>query len=426
MFGKTAIVGSSCAVVLTRAAIAISNGPGVKPNGMGQRCFHLFVTLLLLLSAVPPARAHTSSLTRIHAAIVTNRLEVTFELNQADLLQVVLNAGADKVRFRTPEEFAEHTRTIAQHVIAGTRVLLDGQPAPAATTADWPPERPELTAKDAAGVLQPAVIPLTLNFPLPAAARTAELSFRLFDVGNFDATFSLHFYRSAGGDARQFLLSRGQTARVELPGGAASASSTNRANENPSAPETVAGSTSGFLPFVSAGITHIIPSGLDHILFVLGLFFLSPRLKPLLLQVTAFTLAHSLTLALSVFGIVKLSPAVVEPIIALSITVVAVENLFAREVKSWRWAAVFGFGLFHGLGFASLIHEAGLPAGQRLPALLGFNLGVEIGQLAVVLAAFAATAWCQQRPWYFQRVTVPVSIAIAGTGIVWTIQRIFF
>ena len=412
--------------MLTRAAIAISNGPGVKPYGAGQRCFHLFVTLLLLLCAVPPARAHTSSLTRIHAAIVTNRLEITFELNQADLLQVVLNAGADKLRFRSPDEFAEHTRTIAGHIIAGTHVLLDGQPAQPPTTADWPPERPELTTKDAAGVLQPAAIPLTLNFPLPLAARTVELSFRLYDVGNFDATFALHFYRSDGGDARRFLLSRGQTARVELPGATAPGNPTNHASLNPPARETAAANPTSFLHFISAGITHIIPSGLDHILFVLGLFFLSPRLKPLLLQVTAFTIAHSLTLALSVFGIVKLSPIIVEPIIALSITVVAVENLFAREVKPWRWAAVFVFGLFHGLGFASLIQEAGLPAGQRLPALLGFNVGVEIGQLAVVLAALAATAWCQQRPWYFQRVTVPVSVAIAGTGIIWTIQRIFF
>ena len=384
------------------------------------------MTLLLLLSAVPAARAHTSSLTRIHAAIVTNRLEITFELNQADLLQVLLNAGADKLRFRSPEEFSEHTRTIAQHIIAGTRVLLDGQPAQAATTADWPPERPELTIKDATGVLQPAAIPLTLNFPLPAAARTVELSFRLYDVGNFDATFALHFYRPAGGDARHFLLTRGQTAHVNLPGAATSGNPTNRTNNTPPTRETAAGNPTGFLHYVAAGITHIIPSGLDHILFVLGLFFLSPRLKPLLLQVTAFTLAHSITLALSVFGIVKLSPAIVEPIIALSIVVVAVENLIAREVKPWRWAAVFVFGLFHGLGFASLIHEAGLPEGQRLPALLGFNLGVELGQLAVVLAAFAATAWCQQRPWYFQRVTVPVSVAIAGAGLVWTIQRIFF
>ncbi len=402
--------------------IADLNGPRVKPNGGVWRWFYAVVTFFTLALVSPAARAHTSSLTRIHAAIVTNRLEVTFELNQPDLLQVVLNEGADKLRFRTLEEFCEHTHTISEHVITATRVLIDGKPAKAETAADWPPERLELTTKDPAGVLQPAAIPLTLNFPLPAGAQSVELSFRLYDVGNFAATFALHFYRPEGGDARQFLLSRGQTARVNLPAAASAVG----ANGNGGPRDSWAGIPAGFLRFVSAGITHIIPSGLDHVLFVLGLFFLSPHFKALLLQITAFTVAHSLTLALSVFGVVKLSPAIVEPIIALSIVIVAVENLISRDVKPWRWAAVFAFGLFHGLGFASLINEAGLPEGQRLSALLGFNLGVEIGQIAVVLAAFCATAWCQQRPWYFQRVTAPASVAIAGTGLIWTVQRIFF
>ena len=408
--------------------IADSNRPRVKPNGGVWRWFCAVASLVALAFFPSAARAHTSSLTRIHAAVVTNRLEVTFELNQADLLQVVLNEGADKVRFRTLEDFCEHTHTLAEHVMAGARILIDGKPAKAETSADWPPERLELTTKDAAGVLQPAAIPLTLNYPLPAGARAVELSFRLYDVGNFDATFALHFYRPEGGDTRQFLLSRGQTARIDLPApaGSAAGAAGGQTNGGGASRDSWAGIPAGFLRFVSAGMMHIIPAGLDHVLFVLGLFFLSPRFKALLLQVTAFTVAHSITLALSVFGVVKLSPAIVEPIIALSIVIVAVENLISREVKPWRWAAVFAFGLFHGLGFASLINDAGLPAGQRLSALLGFNLGVEIGQIAVVLAAFCATAWCQQRPWYFQRVTAPASAAIAGTGLIWTVQRIFF
>ena len=110
------------------------------------------------------------------------------------------------------------------------------------------------------------------------------------------------------------------------------------------------------------GYTHILPKGLDHILFVLGLFLLSAQLKPLLLQVTSFTIAHSITLGLSMYGIVSLPSRIVEPLIALSIAYVAIENLVTRELKPWRIALVFMFGLLHGLGFAGVLRELGLVA----------------------------------------------------------------
>jgi hypothetical protein len=118
------------------------------------------------------------------------------------------------------------------------------------------------------------------------------------------------------------------------------------------------------------GYTHILPKGLDHILFVLGLFLLSPRLKTMLLQVTAFTIAHSITLGLSIYGIVSLPSRIVEPLIALSIAYVAIENLWTRELKPWRLALVFMFGLLHGLGFAGVLRELGLPRDEFLTALV--------------------------------------------------------
>ena len=136
-----------------------------------------------------------------------------------------------------------------------------------------------------------------------------------------------------------------------------------------------------FAGYVPVGFEHIVPMGLDHILFVLGLFFLSPRLKPLLFQVSAFTLAHTATLALGALGLVTVPGWIVEPVIAASIVYVAVENILSKGLSPWRPAVVFVFGLLHGLGFASMLQEFGLPAGQFVPALLGFNVGVEIGQL---------------------------------------------
>jgi hydrogenase/urease accessory protein HupE len=178
------------------------------------------------------------------------------------------------------------------------------------------------------------------------------------------------------------------------------------------------------LDYTVLGFTHILPKGLDHILFVLGIFLLSARWRPLLYQVTAFTVAHSITLALSLYGIVSLPPSVVEPLIALSIVYVAVENILVSGLRPWRVWVVFAFGLLHGLGFAGVLTELGLPEGEFVPALVAFNVGVELGQLAVILLALAAVGWCRNRPWYRSRVVIPASLVIAATGAWWTVERV--
>lgn len=177
--------------------------------------------------------------------------------------------------------------------------------------------------------------------------------------------------------------------------------------------------------YVVLGFTHIVPLGLDHILFVLGLFLLSTRLAPLLIQVTAFTVAHSVTLALSVYGVVSLPSAIVEPLIAASIVYVAVENILTPQLKPWRALVVFGFGLLHGLGFAGVLQEVGLPQGQFVPALVSFNVGVELGQLAVIAFAFFAVGiWGRNKSWYRPRFVIPASAGVAAVGLFWTVQRV--
>jgi hydrogenase/urease accessory protein HupE len=176
--------------------------------------------------------------------------------------------------------------------------------------------------------------------------------------------------------------------------------------------------------YLALGYTHILPKGSDHILFVLGIFLLSTRLKPVLLQVTAFTVAHTITLALTIYGVVSLRPAIVEPLIALSIVYVAVENVATSELKPWRIALVFGFGLLHGMGFAGVLSRLGLPRSEFLTGLLCFNAGVELGQLSVILAAFVLIGIpFRRKSWYRRRVVVPVSLAIAAVGLFWAIQR---
>jgi HupE / UreJ protein len=176
--------------------------------------------------------------------------------------------------------------------------------------------------------------------------------------------------------------------------------------------------------YVGLGYTHILPKGLDHILFVVGLFLLSARLRPVLIQVTTFTVAHSMTLGLALYGLVSLPARIVEPLIALSIVYVAVENLRTRTLTTARIALVFMFGLLHGLGFAGVLTGLSLPRADFALGLVGFNIGVELGQLSVIAAVAVVVGWWRDRPWYHRRVVLPASIAIATVGAYWTVTRL--
>jgi HupE/UreJ protein len=175
---------------------------------------------------------------------------------------------------------------------------------------------------------------------------------------------------------------------------------------------------------IALGFTHILPNGLDHILFVLGLFFLTTKVRAVLAQVTAFTLAHSITLGLTLYGVLSLPASIVEPLIALSIAYVAFENLVTTELKPGRLALVFAFGLLHGMGFAEALSRLQLPRTEFLTTLAGFNAGVEAAQLTVVAIASLFASACALPPDRYRRIVVrPASLAIGGAGIVWMVQR---
>jgi hydrogenase/urease accessory protein HupE len=176
--------------------------------------------------------------------------------------------------------------------------------------------------------------------------------------------------------------------------------------------------------YTALGYTHILPNGLDHILFVIGLFLLSARARPVLAQVTTFTIAHSVTLGLSLYGLVSLPSRIVEPLIALSIAYVAVENLRTRRLTTARIVLVFLFGLLHGMGFAGVLTSLELARADFAVALFGFNVGVELGQVSVIVAVALLVGWWRGRTWYYSRVVVPASLAIASVGAYWTVLRL--
>jgi len=179
--------------------------------------------------------------------------------------------------------------------------------------------------------------------------------------------------------------------------------------------------------YLKLGFSHIIPQGFDHILFVIGLCLLSSKIKVILWQATAFTVAHSITLALSMKNIIVAPSAVVEPIIALSILFVAIENMLLTELKPWRIMIVFMFGLIHGMGFASALNEIGLPRNKFLISILSFNVGVELGQVTIILGVFTLIIFPLGKKKYYRKwVVYPLSALIGLIALYWTIQRVFF
>ena len=174
---------------------------------------------------------------------------------------------------------------------------------------------------------------------------------------------------------------------------------------------------------IKRGFTHLIPHGLDLILFVLGVFLMTRKWKPLLLQISAFTVAHTLTLWLASAGIVRMPARIVEPVIAASIVAIALENIFHQKYTNWRLLVVFAFGLIHGLGFAGVMSTRLDSNSSLIVGLLGINVGVELGQLAVILIALLATCRISSAASYRKYVVVPGSILIALAGIWWVIER---
>ncbi len=181
------------------------------------------------------------------------------------------------------------------------------------------------------------------------------------------------------------------------------------------------------LLYIKLGFQHIIPLGIDHILFVLSLFLLNPKLKPVLLQATAFTVAHTVTLGLSMYQVINPPSYIVEPIIAISIMYVALENILSSNLKASRIGIVFLFGLIHGMGFASVLSGLGLPQKSFLSSLLMFNVGVELGQISVILVAyFLLGKFFGDKPYYRKYIVIPISAIIFLIATYWTIERIFF
>ena len=359
----------------------------------------------ILLTAVP-ALAHDFAFTE--ATLLIQR-EETYRIDlrvDVDALALGVSPTTDsaevvaELQAMTPAELAEAVENARQTVRRRVRLRFDG--AKQAPEITFPEQGTELALENELPTLLGLTARLSGRIPDEAEAITfgASRAFKTVHLTLLD--------QRNGRSSRQILGVGADSAPYPLRGGGVAERMGRVA-----------------FSYLVLGFEHILPAGADHILFVLGLFLLGRRFRPLLWQVTAFTLAHSVTLVLSSYDLVSLPSRPVESLIALSIAYVAAENLATTELKPWRPAVVFAFGLLHGLGFADVLRELGLPSDHFMTALVAFNLGVELGQVAVLLLAFAAVGWFRRKPWYRKGVVLPGSILIGAIGLYWFLERAF-
>lgn len=365
----------------------------------------LAVSSLLALT-MGPARAHEVSPTVADLSVkdgqATLSLRLTLESFLAgidldvteDTNDVAQADDYDALRALDPAALEERLNAFAAQMLGEISLSIDGEAVPLQIT--------DLNIPEVGDTELPRQSQMTLSAAAPSTASEMQVS--------WPKGYGTLILRQMGPENPYTgYISGGQsTPKIEIGGGEAR------------------GFFSVFAEYIPVGFDHILPKGLDHILFVLGLFFFSTALRPLLVQVTSFTLAHTVTLALGALGIVTVPGSIVEPIIAASIVYVAIENVFVREMKPWRPVVIFVFGLLHGLGFASVLGEFGLPANQFVAALVGFNVGVEFGQLTVIAIAFLLVGfWFRNKDWYRARIAIPASLLIAAVGAYWFVERVF-
>ena len=365
-------------------------------------CRWILVALLVLRAG--PAVAHDFAFTEVRVTLTSDDRFVADVRCDLDALALGVDSSADSAALAAriaglPEAEQEALVSGLESLLKRRlRVRFDGTPAPFDVAL---PERGQPVAPGAA----PSTLGLVARITggVPPGAGTVEF----FASRAFPPVSLVLDNQKTGAVVREMLEQGGSSRPLPLADAARDLSSGETAWR-----------------FVRLGFEHILPLGLDHVLFVLGLALLSPRAAALVIQVTAFTVAHTATLALSTYGVLGLPSRVVEPLIALSIVYVAVENLLTERLSPRRIALVFAFGLLHGLGFAGALDALGLPVSDRPLALISFNAGVELGQLAVVLPAWGLLALATRSGMARARIVRPLSVLIGIAGLCWAIARV--
>jgi hydrogenase/urease accessory protein HupE len=366
-----------------------------------RTAFVLFVFLAVaafILALTGKAEAHAVGLSRGTYVVDDTGVQVDLTFARADVVSLVPSIDPNQHGIITEAGVLAARPELARVILGG--VVVNADEAPCVPKLD----SVSLTEQDGLELRGHYDCPL----PSGKGAHSVHVALPLLDkLGGGHR----HLVHATGGVTVDQVCFRGQSEfDVPLVPGAAAAAG---AEAHPAPTWT---------QFLWMGVEHIL-TGYDHLVFLFGLVLVGGRPKAILAVITAFTLAHSITLAMATLGVWAPSPRIVEPAIALSIAYVGVENFFVKTAER-RWRITFPFGLIHGFGFAGALKEIGLPRAQIPEALVLFNLGVETGQLAVLAVVLPLIYWLRRFEWFRDRAVKILSGAVALAGLIWFIGRV--
>jgi hypothetical protein len=375
---------------------------------VSRRSFFVALLALVLTTFVARrAEAHKPSDAYVHLSVEGAIVRARWDVSLRDLADATdLDGNEDgEVTWAEAKRIAGRARALAE---AGLTVVAERSPCPVRPPEDAAPR----IVRHADG----AYLVLTVDYACPAPPTSLELTYSLFF--DRDPQHRGIVALDSGAGAKTCVLAAARPSCTLAVDGGASA-------------------TRGFTAMVGTGLEHIA-EGTDHLAFLFALLFpavlvrrerswdpavaLGPVVRDVLRVVTAFTIAHSLTLGLSAFGLVRLPSRLVESVIAASVVLAALNNV-APLFREGRWSVAFSLGLVHGFGFSATLEDLSLAKGTFVASLLGFNVGVELGQL-VVVAAFLPVAFALRRTLFYRRGVLTVgSLALAALGVVWLAER---
>ncbi|MCW5836746.1 MAG: HupE/UreJ family protein [Labilithrix sp.] len=380
-------------------ARSVSSASRVPRKTRGAALLVAALTLAFALVRSAPAAAHTIGLSTGEYTAAGASLVVKLAFARGEVASLAPIVDANRDGHITPAEIASARGVLKDKVLGRIAVSAGGaRCTPALTDA-------ALTEED--GLL------LAGRWDCARAGEAFEVELTLLDDL---ARGHRHVARAVSSGATRDEVLYGAERKLTIPAAVGEAPAAEAASSSEG--ERGAGAWS----FFKMGIEHIL-TGYDHLVFILGLVLARARLRSLFTIVTAFTLAHSITLALAVLNVWSPSPRIVEPAIALSIAYVGVENFFVRDASK-RWRITFPFGLVHGFGFAGALQEIALPRSAVPTALVSFNVGVEVGQVAALAVLLPLVLFLRDKSWFEPRGARLLSGAVALAGGVWFIARV--